>query len=154
MQKISNNFNRALIPIFFMLVTTLAGQFYAVNAQTAAPALESATRAREILAQMDRAKIGRIKEPTARADLIRGYDALTAVAKNTSRTSEKVLLARVHTIALKLKDKDPQPAGINFADCQNKLDTCLGPPNLCQITWDGCIMMVRIAADFPPGAPG
>jgi hypothetical protein len=151
MQKISNSLKPALM--FFMLVAA-SGQFYAARAQTAAPLLESATRAQEILAQMDREQIGRIKEPRARADLIRGYDALTAVAKNTSRTSEKVLLARVHTVALKLKNTDPQPAGINFADCQNKLDDCKLGQKLCQIGWDGCIMMVRIAADFPPGAPG
>ena len=100
MQKLSS-IKPALLATLIVFVTAVAGQFQAANAQGAAPPLASAIKAREVLAQIDRARIDRIPDAAVRAQLRRGYDALQAVARNTSRTSEKVLLARVHNIALK-----------------------------------------------------
>ena len=155
MQKLSKT-QPALIAILVMLCAALTVPFHAVSAaHSTRPQLESATIAKRLIGQMDRAKIERIKDKDARAELLRGFDALKAVADNTQQTREKILLARVHSSALKLKAQT-QTAGIKLSDCENKMSTCseMGtPPNLCQLNLDGCIMMARQSAYFPPGGP-
>lgn len=159
MQKLSN-IRMALLAGLMMLVAAMTGQLHVVaSAQAGAPApLESATRAKSILDQIDRAKIDRIKDAGIRADMKSAYNALKAVADNTSRTSEKVLLARTHTIALKLKAKaePPNTSSVTLNDCYATSDKCheMGtPPEYCDLNFDGCVMLAWFSALFPPGAP-
>lgn len=159
MQKLSK-IRMTLMAVLVMLVAAMTGQLHAVaSAQAGAPApLESATRAKSILDQIDKAKIDRITDAGIRADIKSAYNALKAVADNTARTSEKVLLARTHTAALKLKAKaDSQKTySVTLNDCYATSDKCheMGtPPEYCDLNFDGCVMMAWISALFPPGAP-
>lgn len=159
MRKISK-LQPALIAVFVMLGAVLVGQIHAARAAQGAAAapLASATEAKRLLAQIDKAKIDKITDRNIRAEMQSGYAALKAVADNTARTSEKVLLARVHTAALKLKRRgeETKPAGFSLNECNSRLEDCneLGaPPELCQLGDDGCIMMAWIATLFPPGPP-
>ena len=57
---------------------------------------------------------------------------------------------------MKLRELILDEAGIKLSDCENKQSTCseMGtPPNLCQLSLDGCIMMARQSAYFPLGGP-
>jgi hypothetical protein len=123
------------------------------RAQGAKPELETATLAKETLAKLDRAKIQTIRDAKTRTDLLAGYDAIKAVADNTSQTREHVLLARVHTVALKLKNDTPGPSADHSVDGCAKAPCRVGT-QLCQLTFDMCIEMVRFEHYFPPGAPG
>jgi hypothetical protein len=132
---------------------TFAARFQTTRAQGAQLQLQSATMARATLDKLDRAKMETIRDAKVRADLLAGYDALKAVAENTSQTREHVLLARVHTVALKLKHNSPDPAAEKSVDGCAKAPCKLGT-QLCQLTFDMCIEMVRWEHYFPPGAPG
>jgi hypothetical protein len=148
----------ALVAALFMLCVALGAQFQAVAlAQGAtAPPSDPSAEAKRLLGQMDRAKLATIRDTKARADFLAGYDALKAVADNTSKTREKVLLAKFHRATLKLKADVPPKAGVTFNDCDAQMKRCLEqgtPPEYCQLSDDGCAFMALISIYFPEGAP-
>ncbi len=155
MQRISKT-QLAFIAILFMLCAAMTGQLQAVAAtQGAAPQMETATAAQGILAQLDRAKIQTIRNATDRADLLAEYDALKAVAGNTSQARETILLAKLHRATLKLKGNGQQQASIGSVDeCGHKYGSgCPLGSKMCQVNMDGCIAMIRFHAYFPSGGP-
>jgi type II secretory pathway component PulJ len=146
-----------LLAVLVLLVTALTG-YAQRTSSTSMSKLQSAIQAKRMLAQMDRTKLTRIEDAKLRAELLEGYDALKAVAENTSQARETVLLAKVHRVALKLKAKaeEPKTAFVSLNECNKRLSDCLElgtPPNICGLNDDMCIMFAWISTLFPPGAP-
>jgi hypothetical protein len=153
MRRISK-IERTLVALFVMLAGALAVQLHGASAAQggAAPELETAI-AKRTLARLDRAKIQTIRNATDRADLLAGYDALKAIADNTSQARETVLLAKFHRAALKIKNNG-QTAGGSVDECDDKFGGgCKLGQKLCQLNFDMCIEMIRFEAYFPEGGP-
>jgi hypothetical protein len=154
MQKISNIFKPALIAVFVMLVAVQAGQFHPVAAQGATLQLQSAIEAKRIIDQVPRARIEKVRTVAFRADMLKAYDAIKAIADNRSTAREAGLLANLKRLTIKLNE-DTHTAGSmwNTNECDRRLQNCGelgGDPKLCQLGDEMCIFMAITTNWFPP----
>jgi hypothetical protein len=142
--KISKNFKTALL---VLLVVLIAGQTFNAGAfaiaRTVAPRqraeLESAAEAKRGLAGINARNFEKFKNPRERRALQRSYDALKAIANNTSKAREAALMAKFDKTIGELKALTPTAA--SYAQCDDSYRRCREICNKNGNTCDLCNMV-------------
>ena len=121
--KITRNYKQAffalLAAVIFMQAHGAAAQ--TTTAQKTEPASAAAKRA---LADIDYAKVGKIKDARMRKAYEQSYKALRAVAGNKSKSREAALIKEFDRTVKNLKAL-PQPTGGGMQECDNTYDLCM-----------------------------
>jgi hypothetical protein len=134
----------ALIPFGVQTPMAFASAPPPVMADDAA--LESAIAAQRMLSRMGSPDIRSIRDADLRAAAQRVYDALCAVAANTSREDEAMLLNTLDRAVFELKSKVPATCP-EVPDCDASYDACDeasssvgGWHKLCELGYDACYL--------------
>jgi hypothetical protein len=142
--KVAGSFKLVLVALFVALVgLQTPGAGASATAQTAAPTqgteLASSAEAKRGLAKINPRNYAKIKSGRERAALQRSYNALKAIADNTSRAREAALMASFDRAMTTLKGLPPPAAG-SFQQCDESFKLCMEICNKNGNTCDMCKM--------------
>jgi Tfp pilus assembly protein PilV len=156
--NISNVIKPILVAVFFLILGVPAiasGQTRALDG--AQLQVQSSAQAKRTIDQVERARIEKVRDVkfrTVRADMLKAYDAIKAIADNKSTTRTAGLLANLKRLTIKLKG-EASAAGFSLNDCNKKLEDCkiLGGGDLCELSDEMCIFMAIQMSWLPPAIP-
>lgn len=154
----AKNFMLALAVVLAAIATiqTLdlnGNRYFAVSGAKAAVAaeLKSATEAKRALARIGSPNFAKIKDARKRDAMQKSYDAIKALANNTSQEQEATLAANLTRAGQALKAFPPAKA-VDFQDCEWRYKNCAeqckvsGMCSLCHLSNDLCVQASLIKA--------
>lgn len=125
----------ALLLAMFSAQTSFIHSFAAPQARPAQTGeLKSAAEAKRALARLGTANFARIKDARKREAAQKAYDAIKALANNTSSEREATLAANLEQATLAIK-AFPRPKNASFQQCEGSYNTCM---ELCKETGGNC----------------
>lgn len=155
--KTGKNLKLALVAVLLAFVGVLATgtgntRSYAAPAQAAGAGtaqsgeLPSSTQAKRTLAEIDERSFANIKDARKRSAAQRSYNALKAVADNTSKAREAALIASFSRTVGNLRATPPPKQ--TFEQCDKQYETCIelcketgGNCDLCRLGNEGCYLI-------------
>lgn len=156
------NITNAIKPFLAAIFVLVLGVSATASAQTrvlngAQLQLQTSAQAKRTIDKLSRARIERVRDVkfrTVRADMLKAFDAIKAIADNKSTTRTVTLLANLKRITIKLKG-EASAAAFSLNECNRRLDDCkvLGGGDLCELSDEMCIIMAIEESWLPPDIP-